>query len=672
MASHSTSMKNDTTGKSITRKTLLRRAVRALARVGYRMAYKRQAIRQRLSATEQTIAHQQQIAVGSVALLGLGQLISPGFTLLGLPLLFYNYLFLFRKYRIDYRRNKKLIVPIFEFVSIILAGLFGSLLLVSGVLLMFISAQRLIAKTEREAQADFSSIFGELASTVWILKEGVEVEIPLQALELNAIIVVHGGEVIPVDGQVVTGTGSVDQHLLTGEAQPVEKQPGDSVLTSTLLISGTLQIRVEKQGNDTITGQIAQTLEHAASFKLRIQSRGDKIVEQGASRTLLLGAVAIPLVGLQHAVALGYSGFGYQMRIAAPLMVLNYLRIASRQGILIKDGRALDTLQQVDTIIFDKTGTLTEEIPEVRHIVACAGFTEAQIVQYAASAEQRQPHPVGQAICQYAKHQQQALLPVVHTDYSLGYGLRVTLQDPAQPTSEQPILLGSARFMQTAGVPLPAEIQARQQHAGEQGHSIIYLATDDQRLMGILELRPTVRPQAYSAIQTLRAQGITTYIISGDQENPTRYLADKLGVDHYFAETLPGDKAQHVAELQAAGHKVCFIGDGINDSVALQKADVSVSLHGAATIAQDTADIILLTPDLDHLPYLFNLSRDLDRRMNRSVYLNNGFGISCVAGVFLLGLGLNGAIVLYAGGIMASLCNAMLPVWTYRAIEKNE
>ena len=646
--------------------TPIRRTVRTIVRMGYRSAYKLRMKRQKMSETERTFIHQQKIALSSIGLFGLGQVVSPWFNLFGIPGLIYNYVFLFKKKRAIYHKNKKLIVPFFELTTILLVGLFGSLLLVSIVLLLTMSAHRLVAKTEREAQADFSGIFGELASTVWILKDGVEVEIPLSALQTHATIVVHGGEVIPVDGQVITGTGLVDQHLLTGEAQPVEKQLGDSVFTSTLLISGTLHIKVEKQGKETITGQIAQTLEHAADFKLQIQSRGDKIVEQGALRTLLLEIITLPFIGPSHAAALGYSGFGYQMRMAAPLMVLNYLRIASRQEILIKDGRALEGLQQIDTIIFDKTGTLTEAVPQVSAIVACAGFTKTQVLHYAASAEQRQPHPIGQAICQYAQHQQQVLLPILQVDYSLGHGLHVTLQDASQSNPEQKIVLGSERFMQTLGVHLPADIQERQQQAGEQGHSVIYLATADQRLMGILELRPTLRQQAQTTIQALRAQGITTYIISGDQENPTRHLANKIGVDHYFSEVLPNDKARHVAELQSAGHKVCFIGDGINDSVALQKADVSISLHGAATIAQDTADIILLTPDLSHLSYLFNLAQDLDRRIRRSVLLNNGFGISCVSGVLLLGLGLNGAIILYIGGVMTSICNAMLPVWTYQ------
>jgi Cu2+-exporting ATPase len=346
-------------------------------------------------------------------------------------------------------------------------------------------------------------------------------------------------------------------------------------------------------------------------------------------------------------------------------MVLNYLRIASRNGILVKDGRALDTLKQVDTIVFDKTGTLTEEVPQVGRLIACNGFSEQQLLQYAASAEQRQKHPIAQAICSHAEQQGMVLLEVQNTDYAIGHGLRVDLVDERRETAQQTVLIGSRRFVDKAGIPVSDEIDDLQAAAGDKGHSIVYVATSTGELMGVIELKPALRPQAKQAIDALHELGMTLYIISGDQEKPTRYLANTLGIDHYFAETLPEGKAAHIESLQAQGHKVCFIGDGINDSVALQKSDVSVSLHGAATIAQDTADILLMTPDLLHLPYLLKMSTELHQRMNGSEFINNAFGVACVSGVLLLGMGTSGAILLYSGGLLTNLSNSMLPLFTH-------
>lgn len=615
---------------------------------------------------EAEAAHQQKVSLGAMVLLGLGAVTTPVIGWVGVPLLIYNYAYMMRKIRDSFKNKGSLTVITFDALTVSFAIILGFFFTAALLFTALFTTNRLIARTERQAQTDFSRIFGELAETVWLLQDGVEVELPLEDLNAGDVIVARAGDMIPVDGKIVAGEGTVDQCLLTGEAQPVEKKVDDNVLTSTLLIAGSLQIRVERQGAETITGQIAQTLENAADFKHHIQSRGEEIVEKGASRTMLASILTLPLIGLNHAIALSYSGFGYQMRMAAPLMVLNYLRVASRNGILIKDGRALDTLKQIDTVVFDKTGTLTEEVPQVNDVVACDGFTAEQVLQYAASAEQRQKHPIARAITSHAQQKNVQLLEITNTDYAIGHGLKVSLSG-GEPTTSKPqtVLIGSRRFVENSGIDVPDDIKAMQEEAGDKGYSIVYIATETAVLVGAIELRPSLRPQARNAIKALHEQGITLYIISGDQEQPTRHLAKNLGIDHYFAETLPEGKAQHIADLQAAGHKVCFIGDGINDSVALQKADVSVSLHGAATIAQDTADIVLMTPDLMHLPDLLKISDDLHKRMNRSEMLNNLSGAACVSGVMVLGMGIGGAILLYSGGLLANIGHAMLPLLTH-------
>lgn len=617
-----------------------------------------------ISVAEIEATHFQHVALSALGLFALSAFTSPTLAYFGLPLLGYCTAHILRKIFYSLKNQGNLFVVLLDGIFIILTIALGFFFVASFLFASIFTANRLIAKTEREAHIDFSRIFGELSDTVWLLKDGIEMEVELSSLNAQDVIVVHAGDMIPVDGEILAGEGLVDQHLLTGESQPVEKKTGDAVLTSTLLISGSLQVMVEKQGAETITGQIAKTLEHAASFKHKVQSRGEHLVEQGAFYTLLASILSLPLLGLNKAVAISYSGFGYQMRMAAPLMVLNYLRIASRNGILVKDGRALDTLHVVDTVIFDKTGTLTEEIPQVERIIACDGFTEQDVLQYAASSEQRQKHPIAQAIIAHATQQDVDLLTLTHSEYAIGHGLHAQLRDPTTQQNLH-IKIGSQRFIQASHIELPEPITNIQQQAGDKGYSIVYVIfeRDGQGiLVGAIELRPTLRPQAKEAIAALHQLGMKVYIISGDQEKPTAYLAQNLGIDAYFAETLPQDKAKHVANLQAEGRKVCFIGDGINDSVALQQADVSISLHGAATIAQDTADIVLMTPNLSHVPYLLSMSTELDQRVTFSEQLNMGSGAVCVSGVLLFGLGASGAIVLYSVGLLTNLGNALLPL----------
>lgn len=618
-----------------------------------------------MSLAETKATHHMRVALVSVVAFA-GAYVFPLLLIVGLPLLAYNYYHLIKNVPEEFRKKNRFAVALLDILSLTLAIVLGYFFLTGVLFAALYTAERMIARTEREARIDFNRIFGELSNTAWLVKDGVEIETELKNLKINDVIAIHSGEMIPVDGCVVSGEGLIDQHLLTGEAQPVEKQSGDYVYTSTLLLSGTLHVLVEKQGEESVTGQIAKTLEHAASFKHQAQSRGERIVEQGASYTLVASAVALPVLGASHAVALSYSGFGYQMRMAAPLMVLNYLRIASQHNILIKDGRALDKLNRIDTIIFDKTGTLTEDVPHVERLFACDGFSQDTLLLYAASAEGRQKHPIAQAICRHAKLEGIESLPLQHSEYTMGHGLRSQFEDGLG--RQHTVFIGSQRFIQLSGIEIPADLRAAQQDAGDKGYSMVYVAHADAKeaapqLVGAIEFRPSLRRGTRATIQRLHELGMKVYIISGDQEKPTRHLAQDLGIGNYFAETMPGDKAKIVKQLQAQGRKVCFIGDGINDSVALQSADVSISLHGAATIAQDAAEIVLMTPELSHLPYLISLAKDLDQRMRRSEVLNMTSGIACVGGVLLFGMSLGGAILLFSGGLFVNLANAMMPLF---------
>jgi Cu2+-exporting ATPase len=612
--------------------------------------------------SEAEATHYQRISLVALGLTGAGAILYSPLTLLSIPLLTYNYFHYLKKSHHVIFKQKQRMVGIFEWLCVTGVLLLGKYLAAAVLFTMFFTARKLIIKTERSTHANLNNIFGNLPKKVWILRELLEIEIPLNTLQTKDIMVVRAGEMIAADGQIIIGEGTIDQCMLTGEAQAVEKSQEDKVFASTMLLSGWLHIQVEKQGEETVTGQIVEVMKKTADFKSHIQSRGEEIVEKGAGISMLAMATALPLIGASQALALSGAGFGYQMRLVAPLSVLNYLRIASNHGILIKDGRALEKLAKVDTIIFDKTGTLTETIPQVKRIIVCNGFTEKKLLQYAVTAEQRQKHPIAQAICQAATQQNLRSFPLKNSDYEVGYGIRVSFVDPEADLKVQTILLGSQRFMESAKINIPNDIKSVQIKCAENGHSLVYIALENQHLMGVIELRPSLRKNAKEVTTTLRQQGMTLYIISGDQQKPTQQLAQTLGIENYYAETLPKDKAKIVENLQKQGRKVCFIGDGINDAVALQKADVAISLHGAATIATDTAEIVLIKPDLSYLPYLLQMANDLNNRINSGTMLNTASGISCITGVLLFGMGISGAVFLYYSTLGINIVNAMVPI----------
>ncbi|MCI5149802.1 MAG: HAD family hydrolase, partial [Candidatus Electrothrix sp. MAN1_4] len=361
-----------------------------------------------------------------------------------------------------------------------------------------------------------------------------------------------------------------------------------------------------------------------------------------------------PIVGGSGAVAVLNSSFGYSVRIFAPISILNYLDTASRNGILVKDGRSLDLLTKVDTVVFDKTGTLTLEQPHVGDIHLCDGFSEEKLLQAASTAEYRQTHPVARAILAEAEARKLKPDEAGIAKYEMGYGIRVKL------SSGDLISVGSALFMQKENIYVPEQIHIAIQSAHEEGHSPVLVAVDG-KLAGMIELHTTIRPEAGKIIRDLHALGLSICIISGDHEKPTKNLAKKLGIDSYFSQALPEDKAKIIGALQAEGKKVCFVGDGINDSIALKKADVSVSMRGASSIAVDTAQVILMDKTIGKLVDLFRISKELERNVKRGFALTIIPGGLCVFGVFFLGFGILSSILLFNAGMAAGVFNSMLP-----------
>ncbi|MEM7532136.1 MAG: heavy metal translocating P-type ATPase [Chloroflexota bacterium] len=561
-------------------------------------------------------------------------------------------------YAIHNIRQKRIGSGMVDILSTLGPLLTGNFFAAALTFALYFFSRKLLLKTEDDSLASLVDVFGETPKTVWVESENLEVEVSFDSVRVGDIVVVHPGEMIPIDGQIIEGHGCVDQRALTGESQPVEKDVGDAVMASTMLLEGRLRIQVEKAGAETTAAQVGNILKNTVDFKSTVLSRSEKIVDKGAIPTLAFSALALPILGVGGAVAALYASFGYHMRIAGPLGVLNFLRLASENGILIKDGRCLELLRDVDTFVFDKTGTLTEDVPTVGQVYTCNTMAEQTLLAYAAAAEDKQAHPIAHAIRQEASNRGLTFPAITDSKVEMGYGLTVRIE-------HQWVYVGSARFMEKENIAIPTEILVAQEQCHMNGYSLIYVAVDGQ-LCGAIELHPTIRPEARTLVDGLLAQGKAVYILSGDHEQPTQKLAQTLGIEHYFAGVLPQNKADVIEQLQAEGKSVCFVGDGINDAIALKKANVSISLAGASTAATDSAGVILMDGTLNKLMTLLDIAHQLDKNLRRGTLMTVIPGILCVAGVFFFNLGAAGAIIWYNLALGGSVANALLPGRTSR------
>ena len=522
-------------------------------------------------------------------------------------------------------------------------------------------ARWMIMKTSKHSRSSLVNLFGEAPRSVWVVVDGTEVEIPFDQLQIGDQVVIMAGQMIPVDGTISAGIASIDQHKLTGEGQPAEKSIGEPVFASTVVLSGKITVQVDKTGQDTVATHIGEMLSATADFNLSIKSRVESFVDQVVPRLLMVSAASLPWLGLDGASAILWSCPGYRMLVLGPMGMLNYLHLYSRQGILIKDGRSMEVLKEIDTIVFDKTGTLTEEIPQVSQVFSCRNdLSQDKVLTYAAAAEYRQTHPIARAILQAADIRQLEVPQIDDAHYEVGYGVKVNLNESAWM-----IRVGSERFMQMCGITIPAEVKKEQARCHAEGYSLVYVAIDEQ-LGGAIELRPTIRAEIKEVVRFLREKGKTLYIISGDHEAPTRRLAQELGIDHYFANTLPENKAIIVRRLQEEGRSVCFIGDGINDAIALKQAHVSISLRGATTIATDTAQIVLMDGSLKRLPYVFELAEEFNQTLNSSFIMTVIPDMISIAGVFLFHWGLFTVVIFRLSWWPPLLANVMLPLYKHR------
>ncbi len=509
------------------------------------------------------------------------------------------------------------------------------------------------ARASREMILDLLSTTGRSA---WVVRGGKKVRIPADQVLLGETVVVYPGDLVPVDGHVVSGHAMVDQRSLTGEAAPVEKRRGDAVFAATVIAEGKLYLRVEAVGERTRAGGIVALVQAAPLGETRIQNYAASLADRLVLPIFGTALAATVLTrDIARAISLLIIDFGTGVRVAAPTTILAAMTNAARRGILIKSGASIEKLAAVDAVVFDKTGTLSRGEPEVTEVIALApSMAPSHVLSLAAAAELRLRHPAAHAIVRRARRDGVAIPERSESEYLLGMGVRAEIDG-------RDVLAGNRLLLERWGVDCSAA-DAAAARVAERAQSLVYVALDG-RLIGLLAYADPLRPESAEIVAELRRMGVKEILmLTGDNEAVASAMAAEVNIESYRAAVMPDDKAQVVRELQARGRTVAVVGDGINDSPALVYADVAVSLNHGTDVAREAADVILTDDDLRRVPQAIGIARDamgIVRQSLAIVAVPNGVGIGLAA--FGL-IGPAGATLANNGSTIVAALNSLRPL----------
>jgi len=496
-----------------------------------------------------------------------------------------------------------------RFGLLLLSQSYGSLFV--GLLMRYCHG-KLYMSTKDRSRRVISELFGKQSDSAWLVTESGERSVSLRTLKVGDVVAVQAGDLIPVDGVVVNGAARVDQQMLTGEERPIELFEGARAFAGTQLISGKVHIRAERTGAETTAGRIVAVLNQTTEYRLTTEIQAKKIADRAAPYHLGIGALALPFIGMYRTAGLLLAlPTAEVLLFTGPIGMLRTLSRSAAHGIAIMDGRTLEMIPEIDTVVFDKTGTLTDPVPAVDRIICEPGIGENDLLAWAAAAEHRQGHPVALAIQAEAARRALEVAEPEATDYSPSNGIQARI--PAGL-----IQIGSGRYMDMMGVEVSARGREAESEARAAGRPFVYVAIDG-RMAGTIVLRTSMRKEAREVVKSLQERGMHVRILSGDGRAQTEAAAAELGVDGFDAEVLPHEKAEVVQKLRAQGRFVCFVGDGINDLVAMRAAQVSVAVAGATTAANAVAGIVIYDGDLKHVTDLMKIGDLFRKRMSESI-----------------------------------------------------
>ncbi len=464
------------------------------------------------------------------------------------------------------------------------------------------------------------------------------------------------GETIPVDGLIISGNTSIDQSVMTGESLPVDKAQGDSVFSGTINRFGAIDIEATKVGEDSSLQKLIKMVQDAENNKAPMQRIVDRWASWLVPIALFIAILTYVFTGeIIRAVTVLVVFCPCALALATPTSIMAAIGQATKYGVIIKSGQALESMGQVDTIAFDKTGTLTHGTLEVSDVVSFVPeLSEEELLQLTASVEALSEHPLGKAIVAQARSKEIALLNPQNFRMLPGKGI-------TSEVDAQTVLCGNRAWLEENGVPIDAAAEARLAALRQEGKAAILVAVDG-RCVGVVALADTLRNTARSMVQELDAMNTQVVLLTGDHAQTAQYFAARAGIDKVHTELLPNGKVEHIRALQAAGHKVCMIGDGVNDAPALKIADVGVAMGGMGSdIATDAADVALMGDDIDRIPYLKRLSNvtiwTIKFNISLSMLINFVAVIMSVLGMLNP---VTGALVHNAGSVLVVLNAARL------------
>ncbi len=496
-------------------------------------------------------------------------------------------------------------------------------------------------KARGRTSAAIQKLLSLEAKTARVERDGGEVEVPIEEVEVGDVLIVRPGEKIPTDGEVVGGHSSVDESIATGESLPVEKSDGDRVIGATINKEGMLRVRATGVGEDTFLAHVIRMVEEAQGSKVPIQEFADRVTAVFVP-TVLAVAVATFLAWFLfpstfRSVAVWASAFipwvdpslgrvslaifasvavlviacPCALGLATPTALMVGTGMGAENGVLVRSGAAIQTLKQVDTILLDKTGTITRGEPGVTDVVPAAGWTEEDLLRYAAGAEAGSEHPIGQAIVAETVERQVTVVESERFEAFVGRGVGATIRD-------QVVLVGNARLMKEAGVDV-IELRGQLERLEDEAKSAMYVAVDG-RPAGVIAVADRLKDDSRQAIAELKRFGIETVMLTGDNERTAQAIAREVGIDRVLANVLPDQKVDEVRRLQSEGRSVAMVGDGINDAPALKQANVGIAIGTGTDIAIEAADVTLVQGDLGAVVRAIRLSRATFRKIRQNLF----------------------------------------------------
>ena len=493
-------------------------------------------------------------------------------------------------------------------------------------------------KAKGRTSEAIKKLIGLQAKTARVIRNGQEVDIPVEAVLVSDIVVVRPGEKIPVDGEVIEGQSAVDESMITGESLPVSKKVGDEVIGATINKTGSFKFRATKVGKDTALSNIIRLVQDAQGSKVPIQRIVDQVSAYFTPSVMILAIIGFviwydfgPSPALTYALIVAVTTLiiacPCALGMATPMSLTTGIGLGAQNGILIRSGDALQAAEKLNAVILDKTGTITFGKPSLTDVLLASGQNEADVLRLAASVEKSSEHPLALAIVEGAQARGIKLSNVETFEAIPGHGVSATVEG-------RRVLIGNLKLMNREAIAL-GDLEEKSKSLADDGKTPMYLALDGTSA-GIIAVADTVKEDSKTAIAALKKMGLEVVMITGDNERTAKAIARQVGVDRVLAEVLPQDKAFNVQKLQLEGKKVAMVGDGINDAPALAQADIGMAIGTGTDVAIEASDITLIKGSLMGVVTAIQLSRATMRNVYQNLvgaFIYNSAGLPIALGV---------------------------------------